>query len=156
MIRAILACDEKWGIGLAGALPWPHNPADLKWFKEQTINKTIVMGKSTWDSLPFKPLPNRHNIVVTSSKQRLPDGVEKLSGDIMRSRLATIQEDICIIGGAKLIESLLDMIDEFHLSQIRGQYGCDTFLPVSLIEENFTLTSSGRKNDVYIDVWSKL
>ena len=67
MIRAILACDEDWGIGKAGTLPWPHNPADLKWFKETTSGGVVAMGKATWDSLPNKPLPNRNNIVITSS-----------------------------------------------------------------------------------------
>ncbi len=67
MIRAILACDQDWGIGKDGDLPWPHNPADLKWFKESTLDSTVVMGKTTWDSLPVKPLPNRQHIVVAQS-----------------------------------------------------------------------------------------
>ena len=37
MIKAILACDGNWGIGKDGGMPWPHNSADLKWFKEKTI-----------------------------------------------------------------------------------------------------------------------
>ena len=69
MIKAILACDEDWGIGKDGELPWPHNSADLKWFKEITTGGVVVMGKSTWDSLPFKPLPKRENIIVTRSNQ---------------------------------------------------------------------------------------
>ena len=68
MIRAILACDQDWGIGKDGDLPWPHNPDDLKWFKEQTTGSVVAMGKRTWDSLPTKPLPNRNNVVVTSSE----------------------------------------------------------------------------------------
>ena len=156
MIRAILACDQDWGIGKDGDLPWLHNPADLKWFKESTLDSTVVMGKTTWDSLPVKPLPNRQHIVVTSSAGRLPEGVEKLSGDIMRSRLATIKEDLWIIGGAKLLDSVLDMVDELHLSRIAGTYNCDTFLPVSRIEEMFTLTSSQPTNNIYVDIYSKL
>ena len=66
-VKAILACDADWGIGKDGNLPWPHNPADLKWFKQSTLNHTVVMGKATWDSLPVKPLPNRVNVVVSSS-----------------------------------------------------------------------------------------
>ena len=62
-IKAILACDADWGIGKDGDLPWPHNPADLKWFKQSTLNHTVVMGKATWDSLPVKPLPNRVNVL---------------------------------------------------------------------------------------------
>ena len=68
MIKAILACDENWGIGKAGTLPWLHNPADLKWFKQMTTGSTVVMGRKTWDSLPVKPLPNRKNIVVSSNR----------------------------------------------------------------------------------------
>ena len=43
MIKAILACDEDWGIGKAGDMPWPHNPADLKWFKQNTTGGVVVI-----------------------------------------------------------------------------------------------------------------
>ena len=74
MIKAILACDDEWGIGKDGDLPWPHNPADLKWFKKNTLNCMVIMGKSTWDSLPRKPLPNRENMIVTKAKQEFGFG----------------------------------------------------------------------------------
>ena len=155
MIRAILACDENWGIGKSGALPWPHNPADLKWFKTSTLNHTIVMGKATWDSLPVKPLPNRVNVVVSSSD--ILAKVDVLSISDLRRRLSSMDtdQDVWIIGGARLIEGMMDYIDEFHLSQIKGNYNCDTFLPSTLIQENYSLTSSQFQGDVYVDVWSK-
>ena len=43
MIRAILACDENWGIGKNGGMPWPHNRADLQWFKKMTYGQAIVI-----------------------------------------------------------------------------------------------------------------
>ena len=155
MIRAILACDENWGIGKSGALPWPHNPADLKWFKQSTLNHTVVMGKATWDSLPVKPLPNRVNVVVSSSD--ILAKVDVLSITDLRRRLSSMdtEQDVWIIGGARLIEGMMDYIDEFHLSQIKGNYNCDTFLPSTLIQENYSLTSSQFQGDVYVDVWSK-
>jgi len=155
MIRAILACDENWGIGKSGALPWPHNPADLKWFKASTLNHTIVMGKATWDSLPVKPLPNRVNVVVSSSD--ILAKVDVLSISDLRRRMSSMDtdQDVWIIGGARLIEGMMDYIDEFHLSQIKGNYNCDTFLPSTLIQENYSLTSSQFQGDVYVDVWSK-
>ena len=155
MIRAILACDEKWGIGKAGALPWPHNPADLKWFKQSTLNHTVVMGKATWDSLPVKPLPNRVNVVVSSSD--ILAKVDVLSITDLRRRLSSMdtEQDVWIIGGARLIEGMMDYIDEFHLSQINGTYNCDTFLPSTVIQELYTLTSSQFHEDVYVDIWSK-
>jgi len=155
MIRAILACDENWGIGKSGALPWPHNPADLKWFKASTLNHTIVMGKATWDSLPVKPLPNRVNVVVSSSN--ILAKVDVVSISDLRRRVSSMDtdQDVWIIGGARLIEGMMDYIDEFHLSQIKGNYNCDTFLPSTLIQENYSLTSSQFQGDVYVDVWSK-
>lgn len=159
MIRVILACDENWGIGKDGGLPWPHNSADMKWFKDTTTGCVIAMGKSTWDSLPIKPLPNRNNIVVTSSEQdKDKGGYHYIKFDKAATELTNMNklQDVWIIGGAKLVMGLFSIIDEFHLSRIRGSYDCDTFLPSTLIEENFTLTESGHKDGVYVDVWSRL
>ena len=49
IVTAILACDDEWGIGKDGELPWPKNSADLKWFKSTTLNCAVVMGRGTWD-----------------------------------------------------------------------------------------------------------
>ena len=154
-VKAILACDADWGIGKDGGLPWPHNPADLKWFKESTLNHTVVMGKATWDSLPVKPLPNRVNVVVSS--QDILAKVDVTSIKQLRRRLSSMDpdQDVWIIGGARLIEGMMDYIDEFHLSQISGTYNCDTFLPSTVIQELYTLTSSQFQGDVYVDIWSK-
>ena len=158
MIKAILACDQAWGIGKDNDLSWPRNSGDLKWFKETTANSTIVMGRNTWESLPVKPLINRHNLIVSNTmKIQSHENVEIVRPDIYKSRMHVLSqtEPVWIIGGATLIMDCMDMIDEFHLSRIRGTYDCDTFLPSSLIEEQFSLTDSGLRGDVYIDVWSK-
>ena len=68
----IWAQDTNNAIGRDGTLPW-HFSQDLKNFKKLTTGYTIIMGRKTWDSLPFKPLPSRRNIVI-SSKNR--DDVE--------------------------------------------------------------------------------
>src|SRR6056297_2869461 len=108
MIRAILACDEDWGIGKNGDLPWPHNPADLKWFKQCTDGGVVVMGRKTWESLPRKPLPNRMNYVITSDPDIEPGYYGRFSSkDIGRAIRSIIQyrmtpePDIWIIGGAQ-------------------------------------------------------
>lgn len=156
MIRAILACDEDWGIGKAGTLPWPHNPADLKWFKENTTGGVVAMGKATWDSLPTKPLPNRNNIVVTSSKDDYNGGgYHYVEFDKAKIELVNMNrlQDVWIIGGAQLVDGLLSIIDEIWLSRINGTYDCDTFLPRSIIETTYSLYSSQREGDVYVDKW---
>lgn len=158
MIKAILACDDEWGIGKDGDLPWPHNPADLKWFKNNTLNSTIIMGKSTWDSLPFKPLPNRTNIIVTKSKQETGfDDYKFINYSDLISKLSSLNEmnNIWIIGGAKLITGLIDLIEEFHLSRINGNFNCDTFLPFDLIKDKFVLSKVDIIDGVSSNIWCK-
>lgn len=159
MIKAILACDQDWGIGKDGDLPWPHNTEDLKWFKESTIGGVVVMGKSTWNSLPRKPLPNRENIIITSSEQdKEQDGCQFIKFNIAKKELVNMSKsrDVWIIGGAKLVKGLLDIIDEFHLSRIQGSYNCDTFLSKSLIIQKYELAESGKRGGVYVDIWKQL
>ena len=156
MIKAILACDEAWGIGKNGDLPWPHNPADLKWFKEKTLNSTIIMGRNTWNSLPFKPLPKRENVVVTSSDISGPDSVFEMKSLLkILPQMKALNKDIWIIGGAQLIESMLPYIDEFHFSRISGTYNCDVFLPLTKIEEQFNIDTITITPELTIEIWKK-
>lgn len=136
MIHAILACDDNWGIGIKGDLPWPKNNADLQWFKANTLNSAVVMGRGTWDGGMPKPLPKRRNIVITNNP--IP-GVECYTLPQFRAMCNLIQQNVWIIGGASLLTNTLDIVDEIWLSRIRGVYECDTFLPKGLILEKFDL-----------------
>lgn len=159
MIKAILACDDDWGIGKAGDLPWPRNSADLKWFKQMTTGHTVVMGRKTWDSLPVKPLPNRKNIVVSSNRVEGADiTIGNINGPVRFSTIVIpmLQPvgDIWIIGGATLIGSCMDTIDEFWLSHVSGNYDCDVFLPRDLIMSQFVQSDVEQLNtDLNITRW---
>ena len=156
MIKAILACDEAWGIGKDNDLPWPKNPADLKWFKESTLNSPVIMGRKTWESLPFK-LPNRENIVVTTSDTlKGPDVVvDRRSLLKILPQVKHLNQEVWIIGGAKLVESMLGYIDEIHLSRINGIYDCDTFLPLTKIKTLFILENTKLTPELTIETWRK-
>src|SRR5690606_26492450 len=104
-------------------LPW-HLPSDLKFFKEVTTGKNIVMGRRTWESLPKKPLPNRNNIVISSSKQEV-ETFDNLSSCVEKYK----NEDLYVIGGAVLYNTAMDIADELIISRIPGYYDCDTFFP---------------------------
>lgn len=158
MIRAILACDDNWGIGKDGDLPWPNNPADLQWFKESTTGGVVAMGKATWDSLPKKPLPNRNNIVVTSSTDDYDGGgYHYMRFEAARKELVNMNhlQNVWIIGGAKLVEGLIDIIDEVWLSRIDGAYDCDTFLNKDTIVQNFTIGNMQVDEQLTIEHWIK-
>jgi dihydrofolate reductase len=159
LIRAIFACDENWGIGKDNTLPWPHNPADLKWFKECTLGGVVVMGRHTWDSLPNKPLPNRNNIVITSEVNPTYGPYHFVKYDSYKSTVKqmSLLQPVWIIGGARLLENSLDIVDEIWISRIQGIYDCDTYLPRDVIELCYDLISCRTQDDgLHIEKWSKI
>tara|TARA_Y100000739_G_scaffold95048_1_gene81320 strand:+ start:201 stop:473 length:273 start_codon:yes stop_codon:yes gene_type:complete len=85
MFKAIMAVDDKGGISRDGSMPWPKNSSDLKWFKKNTLNAIVIMGRATWED-PFMPSPliNRLNILVTNQdKKKYPGADEYISGNII-------------------------------------------------------------------------
>tara|TARA_B110000503_G_C7100609_1_gene393609 strand:+ start:183 stop:704 length:522 start_codon:yes stop_codon:yes gene_type:complete len=171
MITAILACDEKWGIGKAGTLPWPKNTADLKWFKEETFGHVVIMGRNTWNApgMP-NPLAGRINVVITRDTS-----VTLAVPGILSPYLTTLDElpnileewqvvpggfpllKVFVIGGANLVESMLDQIDEIWLSCIDGDWDCDTFLPKEKIKSMFERDQhlDYRADGLIIETWTK-
>lgn len=158
MIRAIFACDEEWGIGKDGDLPWPKNPADLKWFQQCTIGSVVVMGRRTWDSLPNKPLPDRNNIIVTSEENPTYGPYHFIQYPSYKSLVKQMSQlqPVWIIGGSHLLETSFDIVEEIWLSRISGTYSCDTFLPRDIIKMCYTWyeteTTSG---GLTIEKWRK-
>lgn len=130
MITLIAGIAQNNCIGNNGTLPW-HIPEDLKHFKELTTNKTVVMGRKTWESLPekFRPLPNRKNVVITrQTDYAVPDGVLTFSStEDVFAQLAT--EDIFIIGGAELYKQTIDHADALEITHINQTVDGDAFFP---------------------------
>ena len=155
-MKAILAADTDWGIGKDGTMPWPHNSDDLAWFKECTIDSTVIMGRKTWDSLPFKPLPDRQNIIV--SRKLNVDAYYNcaiMGIDILKELGQHSSEPTWIIGGAQLLETMIPFIDEIWISRIDGTYACDTFLPEQLIKKLFRCTNVDH-DKLAIEKWVKI
>ena len=153
MIKAILACDDCGGVSKNGTLPWPNNKRDLKWFKDNTAGHIVVMGSTTWEDphMP-RPLPKRVNVLVTSRQDDYPGAHGYINGDVnahLRS-LEIESPDLItwVIGGPKIIEQCLDVIDEFYLSRIPGEFECDTFLDLDEIYDNFELIDNEEHPEV--------
>ena len=144
----IWAQDTNNAIGKNGALPW-HFSEDLKNFKKLTTGNTIIMGRKTWDSLPIKPLPDRRNIVISSTNQKnvesyasIENCIESLSDDKEVS-------DVYIIGGVSVYKFFYKHADTLHITFINKQYpDTDTFFPISLsqIKSDFNLESRDEIN----------
>ena len=136
MISAIVAVDKDWGIGYQGQL-LEHLPPDMKYFKEITENHIVIMGRKTWDSLSRKPLPKRHNIVISSTLapksefycethylQIIP--MKKLNKGILKN----FNEDIFIIGGGEIYKQLLPYCDRVYVTFIgKSHDNVDTYFP---------------------------
>ena len=84
MLKAIMAIDDEGGVSKSGSMPWPKNSNDLKWFKKNTVNQVVIMGRLTWaDPLMPKPLPNRINVLVTNKSPYLFKGADRcISGNL--------------------------------------------------------------------------
>lgn len=160
LIKAILACDEAGGVSRNGSMPWPHNPKDLSWFKNNTAGHIVIMGSTTWEDpgMP-SPLPNRRNYIVTSRPSDYNGAHGYINGDV-KSAVKAIASDnpgliTWIIGGPNIINQTLDIIDQFYLSRIPGTYDCDTFLPLDKIEEMFDRDYIEQLSNVRFEIWSK-
>ena len=107
-MNMIVAADKNWGIGKDGQL-LTHLSGDLKYFKERTLGKAVVMGRKTLESLPGgRPLPGRTNIVLTANPDYEKEGcVIVHSMEELREKCAEFPADgVMIIGGAILYNEL--------------------------------------------------
>ena len=130
-IELIWAQDQNGGIGKNGKLPW-HISEDLQNFKEITSGSPIVMGRKTWNSLPFKPLPNRRNIVLSS---QLLEDVEVYHSidDVITILEKDLIEKIFVIGGRSLYDSFYSFASILHLTIIQAKTdGINTFFPIPM------------------------
>ena len=162
MIKGIMAIDEKGGISKGKSMPWPKNSTDLKWFKDKTLNNIVIMGRKTWED-PFMPTPlkSRINVLVTNKDPSLFSGVDYFfSGDI-KLKIKDIQnkyinKDVFIIGGSEIIKSTIEIIEEFYLTRIYGNYDCEKFINISIIEKNMKLKKkiSGDKS-CHFEIWKQ-
>ncbi|RAS71932.1 type 3 dihydrofolate reductase [Priestia endophytica] len=146
MISFIVAMDDNNLIGKDNALPW-HLPADLAYFKKVTTNHTIVMGRKTYESIG-RPLPNRKNVVLTHSTSFQEEGVTVIhSLDELKEMANRSNEELFIIGGARLYEQLLPVADRLYVTHIRATFDGDTHFPVFSKEEWKIIDSEEHKKD---------
>ena len=104
MIRAIMAVDDSGGVSKNGSMPWPKNSGDLSWFKQNTLNQVVIMGRLTWiDSMIPTPLYNRINILVTNKSPLLyPGAQDYISGNIENIEDQSVKAALVRVGGSQL------------------------------------------------------
>jgi len=129
IISMIAAIGRNRELGVGGRLPW-NIPEDLKFFKEQTTGKPVIMGRKTYESIG-RALPNRTNIVVTRNPKFSAEGIIVASTLDEAIAIASREgpEEIMIIGGSQIFIAAMDMADRLYLTLIDGSFAADTFFP---------------------------
>lgn len=128
ILSIIVAMDRHRAIGRDNQLLW-HLPQDLKRFKTLTTEHAIVMGRKTWESLPNGALPNRRNVVISRSLQKLVGAEVYASVD---EALETLKEEseVFVIGGGEIYRQTIERADRLYLTEVYGEFaGADTFFP---------------------------
>ena len=145
MIKIIMAVDEKGGISKGKACLGQKTQKTLTWFKEKTLNNVVIMGRKTWED-PFMPTPlkSRINILVTNKDAKLFPGSDSCISGNINEKIKKLESqyndrDLFIIGGSEIINITFEIIQQFYLTRIYGNYNCEKFLNLSLIENNMKL-----------------
>ena len=127
-ISIIVAIAENYAIGKDNDLLW-HISDDLKRFKRLTTNHPVVMGKKTFYSLPFRPLPNRTNIVLTDVPGETIEGcVMAYSIEEAIEKMDSNTENF-IMGGGSIYKQFMPLADKLYITRVHRDFEADTFFP---------------------------
>ncbi|WP_417244829.1 dihydrofolate reductase [Celeribacter sp.] len=128
MITLIAARDRNGAIGKDNTIPWDA-PEDLKFFMRETMGGAVIMGRNTWESLPFKPLKNRLNIVV-SSQGVDHEHVFATVEDAIDFARSEGRARIYGMGGFGIYKAMLPLADRLVITEVDTEVeGADTWLP---------------------------
>jgi dihydrofolate reductase len=133
-IAIVCALGPRGEFGLRGGMPWPRIPGDLPRFRTLTVNRPVIMGRATWESLPRRPLPERMNIVLTSQSAFVVASEVSTSDHCiardMREALAVAclrSTSPSVIGGARPIREALRSAMTIHLTRVHAPLGGEGF-----------------------------
>lgn len=128
-MKTIVCVDKEWGIGKKNDLLF-HLSQDLKYFKEKTLDKVIVMGGNTLLSFPnSKPLPRRTNVVLTDVYTRDDCVVCKTLDELKVELKKYDSNDTFIVGGAMFYRTMIDYCDEAYITKVDEIGGAEVYFP---------------------------
>lgn len=158
-ISLIAAMTKDRVIGINNNLPW-HLPEDFRHFKATTLNKPIIMGRKTFESLGNKPLPKRKNIVLTKSEKL--NSLTNINKNLIFAN--NIQDalkacnnapEVMIIGGSNIYGQFLSRADRLYLSIIDTSYSGDAYFP-DYTKFNWKLIKEEPKNGFKIVILDRI
>ena len=150
-MKAILSADRNWGIGYQNRL-LVSIPSDMKFFRQTTTGKVVVMGRKTLESFPNgMPLKNRTNIVLTGNKDyHVKDAVIVHSKEELLEELKKYDTDeIYVIGGESIYRMLLPYCDTVYVTKIDRAFQADTFFPNLDEMDEWVMTEEGEEQTCF-------
>lgn len=181
----ILAIDKRGGIGLKNGLPWKglvDNKSDMKWFRDNTKGKIVVMGYNTWVSIGCKPLPDRINIILTKAHvndvaedverynyaflgnpenngKKLPivktaSTPEDVRGFIT-SQLGTLHHggEVMVMGGAQIYNAFIEHTSRIYLTTFNSEFEADTFVDLDLTDWDLRYRDNLQLLEPKFEIW---
>lgn len=147
-ITIIAAIGKNNELGYKNDLIW-HLPDDLKFFREKTTGKTIVMGYNTFLSLP-RLLPNRKHIVLSEKKIDNEEVTTVNNLDDLIKLIKSIDEEVFIIGGASVYAQFANIADKMYLTEVDNEFDlADVYFPeINKTEWNITEIGSNEDNNI--------
>ncbi len=120
IVIAAVSLNGVYGEG--NEIPW-RIPEDLKHFKEETTNHSVIMGRGTWESLPpkFRPLPHRENMVITNTPNYKAEGAT-IFASIEQAIAAATKAKVFCIGGASIWYHAMHIADEAWITLVKKEY----------------------------------
>jgi dihydrofolate reductase len=156
MIIGIVAVAENLVIGKDGKLPW-HYSSDLKFFKQTTLNNSVVMGFNTWQSIG-KPLPHRLNIVLSraNSIENQPSVLLLRSRDEVTALAKYLNGDLFIIGGAQTYKTFAGEIEKWIVTGIPETIpNADAFMPADFLSDFQLRETKELENNLKVKIYSR-
>lgn len=152
-MKLIVAVDKNWAIGNKGGL-LVSIPEDMKFFRETTTGKVVVMGKNTLISFPgSKPLKNRENIVIALEKDYKVEGATVVYS--IEEALEAVKEfntdDVYVIGGGSIYKQMLPYCDTAYVTYMDYGYEADTYFPNLDADDEWVLAEESEEQ-TYFDI----
>ena len=144
-MKAIVAVDEKWGIGKNNDLLFSI-PEDMKFFRQTTLGKIVVMGANTLRSFPNgNPLKNRTNIVLSTTIERDDCTIVRSFDDLLSEIKKYPDEEVYVIGGAMLYKALLPYCESVLITKVFADGNAQAFFENLDALENWKCVSEGEE-----------
>ena len=152
-MNLIVAVDENWAIGYNNEL-LVSIPDDMKFFRETTTGKVVIMGRKTLESFPGgRPLKNRVNIVITKKEDYEVDGAVVVHSveEAVKEASKYDENDVFVIGGGSVYKAMLPYCNTAYVTYINQAYSADTFIPNLDKEVDWVLADESDEN-TYFDI----